>query len=120
MSAGGAERLVADRLAAERTSTQARIEDLTRELDDIAAGSEFTTDDDEHDPEGATIGYERALVQGLLAGARRDLGALNAAEQRLRAGTYGSCVRCGRVIDPARLEALPAAATCIRCADARR
>ncbi len=110
---------VAERLAAERVSTMARIEDLTRQLEDIAAGSALTTNDDEHDPEGATIAYERALVQGLLAGARQDLAAFVGAEERLRAGTYGTCVRCGGVIAVARLDALPATATCIRCADGR-
>jgi RNA polymerase-binding transcription factor DksA len=35
---------------------------------------------------------------------------------RLDAGTYGLCASCGDAIAPARLEALPAAALCIRCA----
>jgi RNA polymerase-binding protein DksA len=34
---------------------------------------------------------------------------------RLDAGTFGTCVRCGRPIAPARLEALPWAAFCIDC-----
>ena len=38
-------------------------------------------------------------------------GALN----RIAAGTYGLCTRCGRPIAPARLEVLPYAAACIEC-----
>ena len=38
-----------------------------------------------------------------------------AALNRLSAGTYGRCTRCGRQIAPARLEALPHAAACIEC-----
>jgi RNA polymerase-binding protein DksA len=34
---------------------------------------------------------------------------------RLEAGTFGTCVRCGKPIAAARLEALPWAATCIDC-----
>lgn len=34
---------------------------------------------------------------------------------RLEAGTFGACIRCGRAIAPARLEALPWAAYCIEC-----
>ena len=34
---------------------------------------------------------------------------------RLDDGTFGTCVRCGKPIAPARLEALPWAAHCIEC-----
>ena len=39
------------------------------------------------------------------------------AKQRLSAGTYGLCQRCGVAIAPARLQALPTAAFCLGCAD---
>jgi DnaK suppressor protein len=35
---------------------------------------------------------------------------------RLDAGTYGTCEVCGEPIGTARLEARPAARTCINCA----
>jgi RNA polymerase-binding transcription factor DksA len=38
---------------------------------------------------------------------------------KLGAGTYGSCESCGKPIAPARLEAKPAARTCIDCASKR-
>lgn len=38
---------------------------------------------------------------------------INAALQRLDAGKYGICERCGREISPRRLEALPYATLCI-------
>lgn len=38
---------------------------------------------------------------------------VNAALARLAAGTYGICARCGKPVDRARLEAEPAAATCV-------
>jgi RNA polymerase-binding transcription factor DksA len=108
------------RLGELRSHTLERIEAMRRQVDAIVEASEFTTHDDEHDPEGATVGFERAQALGLLAGARRDLSAIEHAERRLRGGTYLICERCGGEIDPRRLEALPAASTCIRCAAARR
>jgi DnaK suppressor protein len=44
-----------------------------------------------------------------------QLALVDAALARLDAGTYGACLRCGRPIAPARLEALPWAAHCITC-----
>lgn len=40
---------------------------------------------------------------------------ITAALNRVTQGTYGRCIRCGEPIAPARLEALPYAATCIDC-----
>jgi RNA polymerase-binding protein DksA len=45
----------------------------------------------------------------------QHLEAVDAALARLDAGTFGSCIRCGRPIAPERLEALPWAAHCIDC-----
>ncbi|KAA5838124.1 TraR/DksA C4-type zinc finger protein [Saccharopolyspora hirsuta] len=106
-------------LARERASALARIESLQRHLAAIGDVSTWTGTDDEHDPEGATLAYERAQVQGLLADARRELDELDRAVSRWEKGTYGVCARCGKDIAWQRLEALPAATTCIRCASAR-
>jgi DnaK suppressor protein len=75
-----------------------------------------TTGDDEHDPEGATIGFERAQAMALLAQARDRLDALDAALARLDSGQYGVCVSCGQPIPAERLEARPDATRCVRCA----
>ena len=45
----------------------------------------------------------------------QHLEAVEAAIARLDAGTYGTCLRCGRPIAPERLDALPWAAYCIEC-----
>jgi RNA polymerase-binding transcription factor DksA len=44
---------------------------------------------------------------------------LIAALERLRRGVYGTCEVCGNPIEPQRLAALPEAATCLRCQEAR-
>ena len=80
------------------------------------AAASSTTGDDEHDPEGATIGYERAQAQALLDRAVRQLADIDAALARRAVGTYGVCVVCGEAIGPERLAARPAADRCMRCA----
>jgi RNA polymerase-binding transcription factor DksA len=72
--------------------------------------------DDEHDPEGHTIAFERQQVAALLRDAHVRIAELDVALDRLDQGTYGSCVSCGRAIDPERLDAVPATARCIDCA----
>jgi DnaK suppressor protein len=109
----------AARLATRRAETHALVEALGRRLDGIIESARHSTADDEHDPEGATIGFERAQIAGLLEQARDDLLALDDAAARLAAGTYGICQRCGQPIAPERLDALPTALRCIRCADRR-
>ena len=47
---------------------------------------------------------------------RTQLRQVEEALGRLNAGTYGTCLSCGRVVAPERLEAIPWAATCIECA----
>lgn len=41
---------------------------------------------------------------------------IEAALERIEAGDYGFCVRCGEAIAPKRIELNPAIATCIGCA----
>jgi RNA polymerase-binding transcription factor DksA len=45
----------------------------------------------------------------------QHLADVEAALERIAAGTYGDCVRCGSAIPAERLEALPWAAYCIDC-----
>ncbi|MDG3012613.1 dksa/trar family transcriptional regulator [Rhodococcus sp. D2-41] len=104
------------RIAAERADAAHRIDFLTARLDEIIEGSRLDTNDDEHDPEGATVAFERAQTASLLAEARRDLDELDAAVHRLDTGGYGVCEKCGRRIGDERLDALPSARRCIDCA----
>jgi RNA polymerase-binding transcription factor DksA len=107
------------RLEDERAQALARITALRADVDAIVGSASSTTGDDEHDPEGATIGFERAQALALLDQARERLAAVDAALLRLDDGSYGRCVVCGGVIAAARLAARPTAATCIACASRR-
>ena len=107
---------MSDPLAAERAAAQASIAALTAEFDAVVDASRASNADDEHDPEGATIAFERQQVAALLASARQRLADVDAALARRAEGTYGVCESCGRAIAPERLAARPAARTCIDCA----
>ena len=115
----GAEAAIRDALDAERQDTLARITALRREFDGIVESSAGVATDDEHDPEGATIAFERAQLAALLDQADRHLGELDHALERLRQARYGRCERCGQPIAAERLAARPAARTCITCAAAQ-
>ena len=99
----------------EREQTLARIAELDAEFDDIMSGG-HENGDDEHDPEGSTIAFERARTISLRQEARNHLDHIELALERVAAGTYGACTRCGSDISVQRLAARPEAATCIACA----
>ena len=103
-------------LLAERARVRERIAALEREFAGIAEAASAGGTDDEHDPEGATLAFERQHTAALLEQAREQLAAADAALGRLEAGRYGVCERCGQPIGDDRLAARPAARTCVRCA----
>jgi RNA polymerase-binding transcription factor DksA len=106
-------------LEADRAATVARVLSLRSEVDGIVAASSDANADDEHDPEGSTIAFERARASALLAEADSHLRDLDRATARLEAGTYTACEQCGGPIAPDRLAARPTTTTCIGCARAR-
>jgi DnaK suppressor protein len=105
-----------DPLEVERAAAEEQIAVLTREFDAVVAASQASNADDEHDPEGSTIAFERQQVVALLESARRRLAEADAALARRAEGRYGVCESCGRPIAPERLAVRPAARTCIDCA----
>lgn len=105
-------------LAAEREQVVARLAALTADHDSVIAASLDTNADDEHDPEGATIAFERSQIGALVQQARAHLAEIEAAITRIEDGDYGICEVCGRAIPGERLEARPTARRCVACASA--
>lgn len=103
----------------QRRETEQRLAALTGSFGDIVDASRSSNADDEHDPEGATIAFERSQVAALIAQARDHLAELDAADARAADGSYGICEVCGDRITPERLEARPVARACVRCASGR-
>ena len=76
-----------------------------------------------HSPDFAEQAVQRQndeVLEALLAEAEAALLQVGKAKQRLAEGTYGDCLGCGEPIEPARLQALPAAEYRLACADKER
>jgi RNA polymerase-binding transcription factor DksA len=77
-----------------------------------------------HEPEveleesAQKVSLSQALGQ-LDSSERDEIEAIDRALQRMQIGEYGRCESCGRMINPKRLQALPATAVCKRCAQKR-
>jgi DnaK suppressor protein len=111
--------MISDSLEGERLVVVDRLQALHAELNGMITDAVDTNADDEHDPEGSTLAYERTRVTALLADAQSHLNNLTAALVRLDSGSYSICETCGRTIPTERLEAVPTCRTCIGCAPIR-
>ena len=89
-------------LQAERTRIERSLGNAVHE-DDAEPG------DDEDPGNLASDLYQDELDEGLADGLRDQLAALERAEARLAAGTYGLSIESGEPIPDERLEALPTA-----------
>lgn len=93
-----------------------QIATLTLSFDDIVEAAVQSNVDDEHDPEGTTIAFERQQVAALLRQAKEDREAMLSAQSRIEQPGYGVCQHCRGFIGVERLLALPSASRCIACA----
>jgi DnaK suppressor protein len=72
---------------------------------------------DQHPADSATETFEREKDIAIQENVHDLLEQVNAALNKIDAGTYGLCDRCGTEISAERLEALPHAAMCVPCAE---
>ncbi|MEU4555094.1 TraR/DksA family transcriptional regulator [Micromonospora violae] len=102
-----------------REQTEAQATALENDLRGLFEASRSSNADDEHDPEGSTIAFERAQLTAVLDATRRRLAELDVALRRVDDGSYGVCEGCHRPIPAERLVARPSARTCVACASRR-
>ena len=100
-------------LAAEREETLARLVALREDYSGVVDASRDSNADDEHDPEGHTIAFERSQTGALVRQAEHHLAEVDAALARVEDGTWGRCEVCGETIPAGRLEARPTARRCV-------
>lgn len=103
-----------DRLLAEREQTRGQLDELDAEIATLGMGQQVEgggTGNHLADDATDVVEQERNLV--LIANLRDRMREIDHAMERLDAGTYGSCERCGRTIGVERLDAKPFATLCI-------
>jgi DnaK suppressor protein len=93
-------------LEAERARNVRLLAEVERSMRDVS-------DARQHDPEGATLAWERGSLGAVRDGAQLRVRQVDAALARLDDGTYGRCTVGGEPIPEARLAAVPWAATCV-------
>jgi DnaK suppressor protein len=100
-------------LLAARTELLAR---MAHERGGVVSRAEVAADHyDNSFQSRAQIRTERQTEFAMNEHETAELGDIDAALERIQAGTYGTCTDCGIIIAPARLNAYPTAKRCIDC-----
>jgi RNA polymerase-binding transcription factor DksA len=96
-----------NRLTRRLAELEGRLHDIEDELDEPAA-ADFE--------ERATEREGDEVLESLGQAGLTEIRQIRAALARIEAGTYGVCAECGEEISTERLEVVPHAMTCRRCA----
>ena len=112
-----------DFLAAQRRELESRrdsyLADVARststalELTEDGANQDMA--DEDGFGEGDTLNVERDRLLLVASEARAKVAEIDAALERVEAGSYGMCEACGKPIPKARLEVVPEATLCVSC-----
>jgi len=94
-------------------------DDLRHQLQELGFGDAGGLSYDSNFADSSQVTAERGEAEALAAKLRETLGEVEHALAKLDEGKYGRCENCGKPIQPARLEAMPAARLCIDCASKR-
>ena len=97
---------------------RARLRGDITQMEDDALNKDHskTTSMPNHMAELGSDNFDQELTLSLLGTENDTLDQIEAAIERIEDGTYGQCEECGRKIAKPRLEAIPYAALCVRCA----
>jgi DnaK suppressor protein len=83
---------------------------------DLGGGSGNLSNSPLHMADLGTDNYDQEFTLGLIENEQGTLEQVNEALDRMERGTFGRCVECEEPIAKPRLEAIPYARHCIRCA----
>jgi RNA polymerase-binding protein DksA len=106
-----------------RVDLEAQRAVFARELAELEAGTFNQSQSDlsgevsfdEESADAGTFTFERERDLSLSNNLKDLLDKVDSALRRIKNGSYGSCERCGKPIDKARLKALPYSVLCIDC-----
>jgi RNA polymerase-binding transcription factor DksA len=109
-----------ERLEAERDELQTQLttieeQSFANSQSDISGEVSF----DEENADAGTFTFERERDLSIENNVRDLLRKIETALGRMEEGTYGTCTRCGKPIEKARLKALPYVELCLKDAQAQ-
>ncbi len=99
-----------------RRALESRLQELGTRLREI--GNELDSHDSRDWEDLATERESDEVLEGLGSSGQVEIRMIRAALQRIDAGEYGFCSRCGELIQPERLDVLPYTPLCRACAGA--
>jgi DnaK suppressor protein len=110
-----------------RVTLEAEREQLRKQLATIEENSFAATQSDisgevafdDESAEGGTATFERERDLSIENNVRDLMQKIDRALEKMEAGTYGICERCGKPIEKARIRALPYVDLCIKDAQAQ-
>jgi DnaK suppressor protein len=109
-------------LAELKAALEAELDHLTEELADLERDSSTNLSDQsgennyrDHMADQGTATFGKELDLSLEGNAREMYAQVRRALDRIDAGAYGKCIRCGADVPVDRLRAMPAAELCITC-----
>jgi RNA polymerase-binding protein DksA len=97
---------------------RAKIQGDTTQMEDNALNKDHstTTSMPNSMAELGTGNFDQELTLRVLGSEEDALKQIEAAIERIEDGSYGLCDKCGEKIPKVRLDAIPYAAECVRCA----
>ena len=97
---------------------RARLRGDITQMEDNALNKDHskTTSMPHHMAELGSDNFDKEFTLSLVGTENDALDQIEAAIERIEDGTYGQCEECGVTIPEPRLEAIPYAALCVRCA----
>jgi DnaK suppressor protein len=109
------ERLVTERSELEEQLTTIEEQSFATSQSDISGEVSF----DEENADAGTFTFERERDLSIENNVRDLLAKIDRALTKMDEGTYGTCSRCGKPIEKARLKALPYVDLCLKDAQAQ-
>src|SRR5512141_1970501 len=98
-----------------------RLEDRQRELrqnvtrNEIEGRNADVTDSAQDIADRASSSYQKEFLFHQSNNERQTLAMVEGALSRIREGSFGECISCGKEINPKRLDAVPWTRHCIEC-----
>jgi RNA polymerase-binding transcription factor DksA len=100
-----------------KAQLETRLAELRAKVEDIETQLEAPVSERFEDQ--ATEREDDEVLEDLGAANAREIRMIDAALERIEAGTYGICTNCGNEIEPKRLDLLPETPLCADCAASR-